>query len=163
MRVGAEAVIPDEDVSGFKISVTVGGVLQVPCPTRRGDQFAKHAAVGVEQHQQVRGGKTAPFPLPAGQTEAHPQLLGVGHGKTGAVDVPSAVAEPTRGHHLLKLLGKLQQHRQREASAGLTIGRVGEVFMHQMTQFAARHVAVDNLLNEQSYVVAGSNSRCRQL
>ena len=111
------------------MSVAVGGVLQVSCPTRRGDQFAKHAAVGGEQQQQVRGGKIAPLLLPAGQTEMHPQLLSVGHGKTGAVDVPGAVAVPTQSpriglmsHRLLKLLGKHQQHRQGEALAGLTIG-----------------------------------------
>ena len=92
-----ETAIGDQDIFLIQFGMHDSRVSQVVGVQRRGDQVEEQAGAGMEEGQQVSHRKTASLGLRQGLTEVRLQFRRVGHGETGTIQRPGAMAPPPTG------------------------------------------------------------------
>jgi hypothetical protein len=156
--IGAESAIAGDDIAGLQGALGQRHVGQVVGPQRGGDGPDQVAGVGVELHQQMSGREATPLRLHATLAELGAEVGRVGHGEAGAVQEEDAMAVPEGARvgggvaAAAFEYGGIEplEEAQRQALAGVAIGRIGERGFGDASEFGDGDVAFEDLSDKEA-------------
>ena len=118
------------------------------------DGALQKAGAGMKQSQHMGYGKTTTWLLAAGLAEVLLEFGFVGHGETGPVESPDAMAKPQACglfvivKTMADAIEEILEEGQWQAAASFAIGRRRKVLAGQMGECCTRDVAVKDLSEE---------------